>query len=154
MHKTSKSAAVSVVVVAAVLLVVSAILAPNLIGSDDLAQVCFGSECISVEIAETREERVQGLMFRQELGEREGMLFVFPTEGVYTFWMKNTFIPLTVIWVNNEFEVVDVQDAVPCTTNACKRYTPKASARYVVEVNSEFVRDLIRVGDKVKIEGV
>ena len=90
----------------------------------------------SVELAITPEQRETGLMNRTNLPERSGMVFVFEQEDIYKFWMKNTLIPLDMIWLSSGMQVVDVQEAIPCTTPdaLCTIYTPKAPATYVVEI--------------------
>jgi len=60
---------------------------------------CFKDRCYTVELAGTDEERKSGLMWREHLDVDRGMLFVYPVEGVYVFWMKNTLIPLDIIWL-------------------------------------------------------
>ena len=116
------------------------------------AKVCFGDACITVEVADSQPERSQGLMFREDLGKDEGMLFVFQEEGKYRFWMKNTLIPLAIVWVSKDLEVVHLENAVPCGEEQCKSYVPNSPALYVVEVHPDFARERIRIGDKVSLE--
>ena len=75
-------------------------------------------------------------MHRESLDEKSGMLFVFPEDGRYGFWMKNTLIPLDIIWIDNDQRVVDIQTAQPCTAEPCPSYTPSGDARYVLEINA------------------
>ena len=63
-------------------------------------KVCFQDNCFNVELVATPGERAKGLMFRRSLGYKQGMLFVFEDESIHSFWMKNTFIPLDIIWLN------------------------------------------------------
>jgi uncharacterized membrane protein (UPF0127 family) len=65
-------------------------------------------EQFTVELASTNEERSKGLMFRRELGAREGMLFLFPEERKLSFWMKNTLIPLDMVFISKDWRVVGV----------------------------------------------
>jgi uncharacterized membrane protein (UPF0127 family) len=114
--------------------------------------VCFAQKCVSVELAQTSEEHVRGLMFRDSLDEGNGMLFIFPVEGTYNFWMKNTLIPLDVIWINQNFEVVHIESATPCSDDPCQVYTSDEKAKYVLEVNSGFADENgIKVGNNVTI---
>ncbi|MEK6847456.1 MAG: DUF192 domain-containing protein, partial [Nanoarchaeota archaeon] len=69
-------------------------------------EVCFENNCFEVEVVADDASRTRGLMFREELDEKAGMLFVWEEEGVYSFWMKDTLIPLDMIWINAEKEVV------------------------------------------------
>ena len=104
----------------------------------------------AVEVADTHAERSEGLMFREHLGESEGMWFVFENAYSYQFWMKNTFIPLDIIFVGEDMRVVDIIKAEPCTEEPCKRYAPAAPARYVLEVNQNSSdRNGVRKGDEV-----
>ncbi|MFC1700686.1 DUF192 domain-containing protein [Patescibacteria group bacterium] len=114
--------------------------------------VCFSKKCIQVEIADTHEKRQRGLMFRNELAEDKGMLFIFETTKVYSFWMKNTYIPLDIIWIDENLQIVHIENATPCLTENCISYSPNAPAKYVVEANSGFSeKNNIRAGDTVKI---
>jgi uncharacterized membrane protein (UPF0127 family) len=112
----------------------------------------MGKACVSVEIADTDVLRMQGLMFRENLAWNRGMLFVFENEDPYSFWMKNTRIPLDIIWIGADKRVVYIKEqALPCVAQSCETYSPAAKAKYVLEVNSGWVaRNGIRVGDVVK----
>ena len=102
-----------------------------------ISEVCFEDDCFSVEIADTHEERSRGLMFREELCSDCGMLFVYEQEGIYKFWMKNTLIPLDIIWLDSQFKVVHIANAVPCVVEDCRLYgSDSEKAQYVLEVNS------------------
>ena len=90
---------------------------------------------VSVEIAADDETRAQGLMYRDQLREGTGMLFIFPQTGDYPFWMKNTLIPLDMIWIDENHKVVHVSANVPpCKADPCPNYPPNAPARYVLEL--------------------
>jgi len=89
----------------------------------------------SAELAKTPEEQAQGLMFRESLPPRHGMLFLFPEPGVHKFWMKNTMIPLDMIWLDREGRVVFVSaDTPPCKADPCPSYGPDAPASTVLEI--------------------
>ena len=104
---------------------------------------------INVEIADDNQERMRGLMFREHLNENNGMLFVFENEERQIFWMKNTLIPLDMIFININFKIVDIKHAVPCEENPCPLYESSKPAKYVLEVNGNFTtRDNIKIGDK------
>lgn len=105
---------------------------------------------INVEIADDNEEKMRGLMFRENLNEDDGMLFVFEDESYQTFWMKNTLIPLDIIFVDKNFEIVDIKSAVPCEEEPCKLHKSSKPAKYVLEVNSNFtIKNNVKAGDKI-----
>ena len=122
-------------------------------------KVCFNNynnSCFNVEIADNKEEREKGLMFRENLPENNGMLFVFPQEDRYGFWMKNTLIPLDIIWFNENKKIVYIKEnAQPCLNfnDDCESFIPDKEARYVLEVNAGAIeRYGIKVGDEVRIK--
>jgi uncharacterized membrane protein (UPF0127 family) len=108
-----------------------------------------------VELATTQEQIRQGLMYREHLGENEGMLFDMGFSSRHSFWMYNTLIPLDAIFLDEQMRIVDMQTMVPCGSSnpsLCPSYTSKALARYVLEVNSGFAkRHGLKVGDKARL---
>ena len=115
-------------------------------------QVCFYDRCIHVEVARTQEERARGLQSRRSLGNDEGMLFIFPESRRQSFWMKDTFIPLDIVWMDRDKRVVLViPNILPCATEHCPVYTPEKDALYVLEVNAGVTVELgLRVGDQAR----
>jgi len=109
---------------------------------------------IAAEKADTLEERALGLMFRKELGDNEGMLFIFEEEGFHSFWMKNMVISLDIIWLNKEKKVVYyIEDVPPCKEEKCPSYVPFRKAKYVIEVKAGFIKkEKIKIGDEIKFE--
>ena len=95
---------------------------------------------IQVEIADTPSKFSKGLMFRKYLPKDHGMLFKFPYPKAWTFWMKNTLIPLDIIWLNDRKQVIYFLDKVqPCReTSECPLYSPQNNykAKYVLELGS------------------
>ena len=75
-------------------------------------------------------------MFREQLSDKKGMLFIFPQEGVHSFWMKNTLMPLDLLWIDKERKIIDIQTAQPCQEDPCPVSTPSGSALYVLEINA------------------
>jgi uncharacterized membrane protein (UPF0127 family) len=99
-------------------------------------KVCFNEKCYVVELAQTDEQRQMGLMNRENLGENKGMLFIYETDGIYTFWMKNTLMPLDMIWIDGNGTVVRIiKNCEPCGNEYCPSINPNKKARYVLEVN-------------------
>ena len=115
-------------------------------------KVCVKDACVQAEIADTLTQRDEGLMYRTELAEGRGMLFIFEIEDIYSFWMKNMQIPLDMIWINGDNVIVDIKAKVPPCTDACDSLTPANKAKYVLEVSSGFCeRHSIVIGDRVDL---
>jgi uncharacterized protein len=106
-----------------------------------------GMHLIDVQVAATPEQRQTGLMFRKEMPQQEGMLFVFEQASQQCFWMKNTLLPLTAAFVADDGTIVNMADMKPQTTE------PHCSAepvRYVLEMNKGwFARKGIKAGSKL-----
>lgn len=103
---------------------------------------------IDLEIADGEYETQLGLMNRDELGEKEGMLFIFPIESFHSFWMRNTLISLDIIYLNKEKEIVTIhKNTEPLSA---KSYRSSEPIMFVVEVNAGFTdRYGIKLGDKI-----
>lgn len=115
-----------------------------------ITTVTIGALRVKAELAYTDETRAQGLMYRKSLPENAGMLFLFPYLDQHSFWMKNTLIPLDMIWINDRKEIVYYVTAVPCKKDPCDSYVPMQKAQYVLEVNSGFAsKHHLKIGDKV-----
>jgi uncharacterized membrane protein (UPF0127 family) len=113
-------------------------------------------DVIAVEIAADPDLRAQGLMYRDHLRPSSGMLFFFPVDGEYGFWMKNTIIPLDMIWIDAERKIVHIKSNVlPCRADPCPSYDPGVTARYVLEVaGGEAAKRGWKVGDVLRFEGM
>lgn len=113
----------------------------------------IGGKEITVMLADTPEERETGLMYRDSLPKDEGMLFILDEEGVAGFWMKNTLIPLDIIYVNSDWEIVNIHHSVqPCTADPCESYFSDTPVRYVLEVNAGFAEQHdIKQGDSIRL---
>ena len=116
-------------------------------------QVCFKGQCINVEIMRTRQEHSRGLQFRKTLDADSGMLFVFEKSYPYSFWMKDTLIPLDIIWIDESKKVIHIAHNVPpCKELPCPTYIPLSKALYILEVNAGYANKLgLQVGDIIKI---
>ncbi len=108
---------------------------------------------VAVEVARTGEELERGLMYRRQLAPDAGMLFVFGESDVQSFWMKNTLIPLDMLFISEDARVAGiVERAEPLTTTG--RSVP-APSRYVLEVNGGWcAAHGVKKGDAVRFEGV
>ncbi len=93
---------------------------------------------LSLEIADSPEERRVGLSFRDPLPENHGMLFIFGREQAYSFWMMDMRFSLDIIWIDSNGIVVHIENNVPPCSRACPSYQPNVSALYVLEVNAGF----------------
>lgn len=109
---------------------------------------------LELEVADTPEERRRGLMNRTEL-ESDGMVFVYGREGERTFWMKNTYIPLDIIFLDSNREVVEIHEANPepeTPDEELERYTGEG-AKYIIEVEQGFsAENSISRGDRFRID--
>lgn len=117
--------------------------------------VIFKNKTFEVELAQTDQERQKWLMYRKTLDENKWMLFVFQDPWTHSFWMKNTLIPLDMIWIG-EFDwqnrVVDIQTAKPCTTAKCEIYEPAWNSLFVLEINAWLAQKYwIKIGDVVDL---
>ncbi len=92
---------------------------------------------VDLELAVTPQEVADGLMYRPSLPEKRGMLFIFGVDRYPSFWMKNTLIPLDLIFLDSTGSVVDVVAEVPpCAAEPCPTYSPTKPARAVLEVGA------------------
>jgi uncharacterized protein len=111
---------------------------------------------LKAEVADTEAARERGLMHRTHLAANDGMIFYFDQVGYHAFYMYNTRIPLTVIFLNESLNIVDMRDMSPCVEkdpSACPVYAPQAACKYAIEVNQEFVRKhRIKKGNLVRIQ--
>src|SRR4051812_27615391 len=122
----------------AVLVSIAAVLATGLALAQepqtDLARVRLsaGMHQIEAQVAQTPDQRQTGLMYRKQMPQHEGMLFVFDEPSVQCFWMKNTLLPLTAAFVADDGEVVNLVDMKPQTTDSHCSARP---VRFVLEMN-------------------
>jgi uncharacterized membrane protein (UPF0127 family) len=106
-----------------------------------------GIAVVKAEIASTQEERAKGLMYRKNLPDGEGMLFIFDRDEVLSFWMKNTLIPLSIAYIAYDGRIIDIKDMYPNDQNSV---SSSRSVRYALEVpQGWFSRAGVRTGDIV-----
>ena len=96
-----------------------------------------GIHVVQAEVAATNENRMQGLMFRKSMGPNNGMLFVFPEEGQHCMWMKNTFLPLSVAFMDAKGVIVSIHDMDPQSEVS---HCAAAPARFALEMNRGWFR--------------
>ena len=122
-------------------------------GVGDVSRVCFDNDCFAVEIAATNSEREKGLMGRQSLGADQGMIFIYDKPGYYSFWMKNTLIPLDIVWLDKDRRVVFInENTQPCREDDCPALTPVIQAQYVFEANAGTAEKIgLQYGDRADI---
>jgi len=102
---------------------------------------------LKAEIAETSEEHEKGLMYRDKLPDGEGMFFIYDRDRVLSFWMKNTYIPLSIAFISYDGRIIDIKDMYPNDETAV---SSSRSVRYALEVpQGWFLRVGVREGDIV-----
>lgn len=104
-----------------------------------------------VELAADEPARQRGLMHRESMPAGHGMLFVFPRQEPLAFWMKNTLIPLDILYFDSERRLVSVaREVPPCRSLSCPVYPSRAPAQYVLELNSGLAREIgVQTGDEL-----
>jgi uncharacterized membrane protein (UPF0127 family) len=91
-----------------------------------------GMHQIDAQVAQTNEQRATGLMWRKEMPQHEGMLFVFEQASMQCFWMKNTLLPLSTAFVADDGTIVNIEDMKPQTLDS---HCSQKPVRYVLEMN-------------------
>ena len=114
----------------------------------------LGGKTFRVEIAETQEKQALGLMFRDSMPRDEGMIFIFPNEAPRSFWMKNTRIPLDIMYFDKDLKLVSISaDTPPCRVSRCPSYPSSKPAMYVLELNAGMAAELgVGPGDLLEID--
>ena len=122
-------------------LLIAAYLAPIISTGTALAQevqhaaekttLRVGTHTIKTEVARSEDARQRGLMYRRKLANNSGMLFIFEQKNTHCFWMHNTYIPLSIAFLDDDGTIINIEDMLPQTdTNHCA----KAPVRYALEV--------------------
>ena len=115
----------------------------------DLAWVIFGADTVVAEIARTSDERGRGLSNRDYLAAGSGMIFVFDTEEVRSFWMQDTFIPLDIAYLDANARIIDIQQMEPETT---RLHTSSGPAMFALEVPQGWFAEMeIAIGAQAEI---
>ncbi|MCP4488903.1 MAG: DUF192 domain-containing protein [Gammaproteobacteria bacterium] len=123
----------------------------SLLASD---QVLFESASLDIngrqfelEIAKTAIQRQQGLMHREFLSEQSGMLFIYAGDGFHRIWMKNTLIPLTVVWLDSYQTVIHIARLEPCQSMQCPSFGADKPAKYIIELAEG--NQSLKLGDRI-----
>ena len=104
---------------------------------------------LQVEVVSTPAELQKGLMYRKELPENQGMLFVFDGPGFHAFWMKNTYIPLAIAFISPEGQITQIDSMEPLDT--LNTHNSRYRVKYAIEVNKDwFARHKINIGNGIR----
>jgi len=116
--------------------------------------VVLGGERFKVEIADTQQKQALGLMFRDSMPVDEGMIFLFPNEAPRSFWMKNTRIPLDIMYFDKDLKMVSISaNTPPCRVSRCPSYPSSKPAMYVLELNAGTASELgVGPGDSLILD--
>ena len=110
----------------------------------------INGQSLAAEVVNVDETRQRGLMFRKTMAENHGMLFVFPESAFHSMWMQNTYLPLSVAFIDDAGVILNIADMQPLTTDS---HTAAGFARYALEMNQGwFAKRGIKAG--AKIEGL
>ena len=108
----------------------------------------IGKHALVAEVAASPQTRERGLMFRYDMKDNEGMLFVFPAAKRHSFWMKNTPLPLSIAFIDAKGTILNIRDMMPFTTDG---HASEGEALYALEVNRGwFAQRGIKAGDRVQ----
>lgn len=105
------------------------------LSKDIYPEIIIRNDKYKIQLALTQEQQKQWLMNVSSLPSDQWMLFVFPKSDYYSFWMKNTLIPLDMIWIDENYKIVDIQSVLPCKQKDCLSYKPIFPSKYVLEIN-------------------
>lgn len=113
------------------------------------AWVIFGADTVVAEVAATADQRADGLMYREEVPDGTGMLFVFQDNEVRAFWMANTYVALDIAYMDPSYRIVDIVQMEPLVTET---YPSSAPAMFALEVRQGwFAQEGIGVGDQAEV---
>jgi len=106
---------------------------------------------LQVEIRTSPQERALGYMYRDRVGEDEGMVFIMESLGFHSFWMKNCKVSLDIIWMDESWKVVHLERSLPpCQADFCPNYAPMQASLYALEVQAGLAqKEGIKLGDQV-----
>jgi len=151
MKKTKKILILIPIILLLIILTTVLILQKN--EQQNLYKLILQDQTIFLKPAITPQQKSQGLMFITNLPKNQGMIFIYSNEQPHSFWMKNTLVPLDIIFLNKNFQVIDIkQNVPPCKQDPCSTYQAKKPAQYVIEINAGLSQELaIKEGDKLTL---
>ena len=122
----------------------------------DYAAVIIKTEAsqlkFSAEIPQTPEDFMRGLMFREKLDDGKGMLFAYPDSAERSFWMKNTLMPLDMLFIDEKLVIRKIHRAVPCEAEPCPSYKSGVPVKYVLEIRGNLTAEKnIKEGDVAEL---
>ena len=115
-----------------------------------MLELSVGMYRIQAEVAHTDPLRQRGLMFRKDMPEQQGMLFVFPLRATHCMWMKNTLLPLSVAFLDEEGRIINVEEMAPQTE---RNHCASEPARYALEMNRNWFKQR-GLGAGAQIRGI
>lgn len=119
-------------------------------------KIQIGTQKITVEIAKTRQQQERGLMFREKMPANHGMLFIFEQEQPLSFWMKNTYIDLSIAYIGKDKKIIDIIDmkATSSLQTELPSYPSSKPAMFALEMNRGwFTKNRIKIGDLLTLPG-
>ncbi len=117
-------------------------------GRGETIQVGLKGQVYHLELADTPVLRKQGLMSRPYLDSQGGMLFVYQKPGDHRIWMKNTLLPLTVIWMDDQAMIIKKRLLHPCNSSSCPSFGPSEPSSLILELHSSKI-DIFNMGDNL-----
>jgi len=108
---------------------------------------------VYVAIARNDNERERGLMFQRDLGENQGMLFIYPDLARRSVWMKNTLLALDVVFLSGDGRIVArLENLQPCHRDPCRIYDSKVPARYMLELSAGYIeKHALKPGQQISL---
>ena len=120
--------------------------------SYDGGYVVIKEQRFEVDVALTMKQQAQGLSYRESLGERSGMIFVYKNPTIPSFWMKDMNFPIDIIWIRENKVIGFVEGADPAGYSKFEIFKPESEIDMVLEVNSGVVKDLgIKIGEEIEV---
>lgn len=129
---------------------------------DDIRSILFSDEeeyaiylgdvALKVTVADEYDERIKGLSGTPMLGDLEGKLFIFDEEGKHGIWMKDMIMPIDILWIDKNLQVIHIEENVLPSSYPATTYYPQKEARFVLEMNAFFVSSLrVQIGDRLTL---